>query len=254
MRTLAATVLWLLGGAALAGTAYWQFLNTPESTIWSLGLSAGLVVGCVAIVSITLGAALLAATGGWSRETLRRALRGVLACVPPLLLVLAAWWGATQAVAWLDRSSGQISAWFIATLGWSDVTGLFTTAGWLAAWVRWVGAPVAALVWWRSILTTSWRPTGGLVRRMLSPLRLGVATLAFAIFFWAPWTYLVPWRPSAVPTTAELPFVALKFGLSAVLGALGAAILVRTAALERSAPVEPPTAPHATTPPGPAPA
>ena len=44
MKRLAAVTVWILAGAALTGGVYWAFLNTPESTVGALLLSALLAV------------------------------------------------------------------------------------------------------------------------------------------------------------------------------------------------------------------
>jgi hypothetical protein len=150
---------------------------------------------------------------------------------PSLLLLGLIWWTVGAGVGWVERNQGPISAVFIARLGWSDVTILFTATEWAGAWLRWVAAPLIALVWLRQILTDHWRPGWPLVREGLSPLGLLVATVAFCLLVYLPWTYLVPWRPRWAPTgTLEPLFIAAKLGAVAVLAALGAAVTMQAAA------------------------
>jgi hypothetical protein len=231
-RTLALTTTWLLVAAAIIGAAYWGFLLTPESTIWSLGLSAVLLLVVVSLAATTVNAAVLAWRRGWSAQVIREAVLGIPGYLPPLLLVAAAWWVAGRGISWVDAHSGEISAWFIVQFGWSDVTWLFSAARWLGAWLRYVAVPLVALIWLRGILTSGWRPTGSLVRQALSPSRHLTAALVFAVLVWTPWTYLVAWRPVSMPLSIEMMFTASKLGMVALLTAIGVALIIRTAAIE----------------------
>ncbi len=236
MRTLGTTTLILLVAAALTGALYWGFLSTPESTAWMLGLSAVLAVASLSILASAVNAVLLAWTGrGLGAATWRQAVVRLPAGVPPALLIGAAWWLVLRGEAWTARYSGEISAWFIATLGWSDVRWLFGAVAWIGLWLRWVVAPFAALVWWRRILDGEWRPSGGVLRSALHPLGILTATVLMAALVYAPWVHLVPWRPSALtPGTLELVFVATKLGLVAVLAAVGWTLVARTAVTPRN--------------------
>ena len=240
MRTLVATTLWLLAGAAVAGGVFWAFLSTPESNIFTLALSAILLLALYFVVALTVNGAVLAwHRRGWSFGAFGSALWGVPAFVVPVLIVALAWLLAGGTEGWVERNQGPISAFFIARFGWSDVLWLFTAVEWAARWVRWILGPMIAMVWLRRALTESWRPGWPLVREGLSPLRLLVATAAFFVLAYLPWVYLVPWRPRWIPTDSiELAFVAVKLGLFAVLAATGVALMIRSAA-------------HTTAPPGP---
>jgi hypothetical protein len=231
-RTLAGTTFVMLAGATVTGAIYWGLLNTPESTVWMLALSVILAAVAAAVAALTIGVVLLAWSGqAWSRALAVRAARGLPACVPPVLLVALVWWLVLHGTAWVDAHSGEISAWFIARFGWSDVHWLFTTAAWIAWWLQWVVAPFVALVWWRSILVAGWRPTGALLPEALRPARVLVATALVLVLVWMPWTQLVPWRPRALaPGTMELVFVAAKLGVVALLSAIGWSLVARTAA------------------------
>ena len=231
-RTLAGTTAVMLGGAMVSGALYWGLLNTPESTVWMLALSVVLIAMFTVVTALTIGVVLLAWSGqAWSPALVVRAARGLPACVPPVLLVALAWWLVLLGTAWVDAHSGEISAWFIARFGWSDVQWLFATLAWVAWWLQWVLAPFAALVWWRSMLVGGWRPTGALVREALRPAGVLVATAIVLVLVWVPWTQLVPWRPRSVtPGSMELVFVAVKLGVVALLSAIGWSLVARTAA------------------------
>ena len=236
MGTLPATTLVLLGGALASAALYWGFLNTPESTAWMLALSAFLLFSALVVASIAIGTVLLAwHSGRVARPVVVGALRGLPACVLPALLLIAVWGLVLRGDAWVSTYSGEISAWFIARLDWSDVSWLFRALDWVSLWLRWVVAPFIALVWWRSILVRGWKPTGALVRESLHPLGVLVATVIVGALVWAPWTQLAPWRPRGVtPGTIELVFVGVKLGLVAVLSALGWSLVARTAATRRT--------------------
>ena len=231
-RMLAATTVIALAGATVTAALYWGFLNTPESTVWMLALSGVLALAAAAVAAFTIGVVLLAWSGErLSRPLAMRSLRGLAAGIPPALTVALVWWLTLRATAWVDASSGEIGAWFIARFGWSDVSWLFRAIEWIAWWLRWAGAPFVALVWWRSILLRGWRPSGVLVREALRPAGVVIATLLVLVLVWLPWTQLVPWRPRGLtPGTAELAFVGAKLGLVALLSAVGWSLVARTAA------------------------
>jgi hypothetical protein len=237
IRTLAATTVAVLLGAAAVAALYWSFLNTPESTLAALSLSALLAVAAVALAAITVNVLLLAWTEGQlSPRLIRRAVRQAAAGVLPLLFVAAVWWIVLRAEGWLQLHVGEISAWFIAQFGWADVTWLFRAAAWAGQWLRWVVAPFAALVWWRQILGGAWRPSRAALRDALHPLHVLTATAIVLALVWAPWTQVVPWRPQAIaPGTSELLFVGAKLAVVVVLGALASTLLARTASTARPA-------------------
>jgi hypothetical protein len=59
-----------------------------------------------------------------------------------------------------------------------------------------------------------------------------VSTLLFAVFVAAPWLYLTPWRPEGLPATSiELAFVIAKLAVTALLMAIGIALIIRQATL-----------------------
>ena len=219
MTRLTEVTAWILAWGALTGGAYWAFLNTPESTMWTLLLSAALAIVSLALLAITVNGAIAGWSSGVSRATLRRALARIPAMVPAAVIVVIAWWLVSRVTGWVSAHSGEISAWFIARLGWSDVSRLFTAISWIGWWIRWVAAPMAAL----TLLA-------GAIRRSSSPLRLAVATFWFLLLVAAPWAYLAPWRPAALPPTSVEPvFIALKLAATALLMATGLALVTREA-------------------------
>ncbi len=231
MRLVSVT-LWILAGAALTGGAYWSFLITPESTVGALAASSLLFITAAFLAAITLSGAITGWRDGLSTRHLRTAITGVPAAIPAALVVFAIWWLVGSATDRVTIYSGQINAWFIASLGWDDVSWLFTGTTWLAAWLKWVVATMLALSLMASVLVEGWRTLTGMhwVTRALAPLSLGIATIAFGVLIAAPWTYLTPWRPEGLPATSiELAFIIAKLSVMALLMASGLALIVRQA-------------------------
>jgi len=232
---LGLVTLWILLGAALTGGAYWTFLITPESTIWSLAASALLLASAAFLLALTLSGAIAGWRHGITIRHARTALRGVPAFVPAALIVGVVWWLVGNATNRVTMASGPINAWFIARFGWDDVSWLFTGINWLAAWLTWLVAPSLALALMSGIIAAGWRT---LTRRWwiayaLSPVRLGLATVLVAALVAAPWMYLVPWRPEGLPDTSlQLAFIIGKLTLSAVLMAVGVALVIRLLAAD----------------------
>lgn len=229
---LAAVTLWVLAGAALAGGAYWAFLVTPESTVGSLAVSVALLLAALFLAAITVSGAIAGWRQGISSSHLRAAVAGVPAIIPAGLIIVLIWWlvgGFTDRV---TIYSGQINAWFIAKLGWANVSWLFTGIGWVALWLKWVVASMLAVSMMASFMVSGWRAFGATswLTRAVSPGRLGAATLLFVVLVAAPWIYLAPWRPSGLPATSvELMFIIAKLSVTALLMAIGFALIIRQA-------------------------
>lgn len=217
---LAIITAWLLVGSALTAGVYWALLNTPESTILALITSAVLLIAALVSMGVTVNGAILMWSNGPSRSTLRRALWRAPAVVPAVLIVVAVWWLVSHAETWVALRNGQISAWFIARLGWADVSWLFTGIRYGAMWMRWVIAALLA-VWLMATLVHG-------CKFRLSVTRVALASLWFAVLIALPWAYLVPWRPAWLPpTSAELAFSIVKLSIAATLLAAGAALVIR---------------------------
>ncbi|MEO8678595.1 MAG: hypothetical protein ABI665_06095 [Vicinamibacterales bacterium] len=235
-RFIGAT-LWILVGGALAGGVYWGFLNTPESSVGSLVLSAVLVLLALAVAGVTLNGAIGAWSGQPALAVGRRALAHAAGIIPALVIVLLIWWIAGYATGRVGLYSGEISAWFIARFGREDISVLFTTISWLTSWLRWVVAPLLALSLMASIgaagWASAWRATW--LRAALSPGRLVLSTLWFSALVAAPWVYLAPWRPRGLPATSvEIAFIAAKLLVTAVLMAMGLALMIREVARKQA--------------------
>ncbi len=227
MRGLLVSSVWTLAGAAVAAALFWGFLNTPESTVFTLALSAVLVLAMYAVLAATVAGALTGWQDGWRALPMAAAARGVVTCLPAVVVVLAMWWVVGQWLSWLTAHSGEISAWFIATLNWADVQPLLRGVEGASQWLRWVVVPFAALVWLGDALAGNWRPS----RRSASPVRLALVTAIAAATVWAPLTYLIYWKPPGLPPTwVEPVFAVAKFAAMAFLGAMGWSLITRLAA------------------------
>jgi len=242
MRPLVISVAWILGGSAVAAALYWAFLNTPESTVFMLGLSAMLALTLFAVAGATVGGALAGWGAGWPRLVPGRLVRSTVAFVPALLVSAIVWLAIGRALGWLTAHSGEISAWFIATLGWSDVRPLLSAARLLGDWLRGVAAPFAALVCVGAAIGGAGRPFTpyAWLPRARLPLRLLLVTAVVALTLWAPYTYGLYWMPRDLPPTWVEPAAALvKFGIIALGGALGLSLIARLAARLPSGPSAP---------------
>jgi hypothetical protein len=239
---LALATIWILAGSALTAGVYWAFLITPESTIWMLMVSAALALVALALVGLTASGAIAMWWHGASAASLRRAATSIPGVVPAALVVLLVWWLANRAETWVAMRSGQINAWFIARFGWDDMSWLFATIGYVADWFRWVFAALLALslmagfvaIGWRALAQAAW------FRRALRPRAIAAATLWFGALIALPWIYLVPWRPASLPPTSiEFAFIVAKLSISAILIAIGAALMIYEASRLPASPTTP---------------
>jgi hypothetical protein len=230
---LAAATLWILIGGALSAGAYWAFLNTPESTVWTLIASAVVTVVFLGLLGATITGALAVWVNGLARASITSAVRPIPSIVPAFAIAAMMWWLFARIDTWVAMRSGQISAWFIAQLGWADVSWLFTAIRYIGLWFRWIVAALLAVSMMSGIMTIGLRALTqpAWLRRALRPRALVLATVWFVTFIAAPWSYLVPWRPAQLPATSvELFFIIAKLSLSAILFAIGAALIIREAA------------------------
>jgi len=232
-RLLRAT-LWLMGGSGATFAAYWAFLNTPESSAPMLALSAALALLAFGLAGITVNGVLLAWATRGSPGSLGRAIRGLSGFAIATSLVVALWWAVSSAVSAVDARHGEISAWFIARMGWADVRWLFAATAWIGIWLRAIVAPLISLSFLSALIGAE-RQAGDAaraVRRALSPLRLVRATCWGALLVAVPWVYLAPWRPRSLPASSIEPaFVAVKLIVVALVMATGAALVAREASL-----------------------
>jgi hypothetical protein len=241
MRLVIVTA-WILLGAALAGGAYWGFLNTPESTAVALIVSALLVVLTMVLVAITINGAISLWVHGPSAAALRRSLTRVAAVVPALIIVAVFWWIAASIDTWVALRSGEINAWFIARFGWDDMSWLFTGIRYFTMWLRWVAGPLLAVSLMGGLAALGWRAGARphWLRRGMRLRTLAVATLWFVVLIVLPWIYLVPWRPDWLPPSGtELAFIVGKLALAAMVMAAGVALMIYEATRAPLTPIDP---------------
>lgn len=245
IRGLVSTVLWLLACAAAGGSLFWALVNTPDSNALMLVVSLLLVIGLVAVgAAAASGAVLLTRNNGWWRGLIGGTVRGLPWFLAALVPVLVLVWLSRAAEAWMTAHSGEISAWFIAQFGWADVSWLFTTVHVLLAWVAWVAAPWLGLTLFSAGVTPARQTSiaASWIARARRWKSLALATLWFCLLLALPW-HLALWRPTGVPPTwIEPSLAALRLGIVLVLMAIGVALIVRAAAIDRApeatAPVE----------------
>jgi hypothetical protein len=227
-------------GCALTATVYWAFLITPESTIWALVMQAMLVIAAVGLAGLTATGAIAMWWHGATITGVKRALESVHGVIPAAVIVWVTWWLAHRVEVWITMRSGPINAWFIARFGWDDMSWLFAAIGLAADWFRWVIAALLALSLMAGFVAIGWRALGqsAWLRRALRPRAIAAATLWFGALIALPWTYLVPWRPAFLPpTSVELAFIVAKLSVSAILFAIGAALVTYEASRVPPAPV-----------------
>jgi len=239
---LALATLWILVGSAVTAGVYWLFLLTPESTVWTLMASAVLAVAALTMAGLTASGAIAMWWYGPSKAGIRRALQATAGAIPAALIVWVLGWMATRAEAWVTIRNGQISAWFISQFGWADVSWLFTGMHYAAEWLRWVVAAMLAWSLLAGLVAVGWSALGDVawLRRALRPRALVIATFWFVILIALPWMYLVPWRPKQIPASAmEFVFIVTKLSVSAIVFAVGVALMAREASQSPAAPPDP---------------
>lgn len=232
MRFLFAT-LWVLIGCVINGALYWVFLNTPESTVWTLTASAVLGLVITIFDGLTVTGAMTILANGVTRASMMRAVRAVPSIIPASIIVLSIWWLTLRAEDWVVMREGQINAWFIARFGWADVTWIYRAVHYVALWVRWIVALMLALSLIAGFVSVGARAMAQLawLRRALHPRALLLSSLYFIVLIALPWKYIVPWRPAGLPPTSiEFVFIAAKLSIVAIMFAVAVVLMIREAA------------------------
>lgn len=233
---LALVTAWLaVGHGAIAGL-YWSLLQVPESNVWMLALSLGIVILTVYVAAVVE----IGGSAAWTGESTRRAMATAVSAarrvLTPLAFVLGAlvfaaiWWAVTRAAAWLDAHGGEIDAWLMVTFGWARTEPLFTATQWLLVFLRAIVGPTLGLALAFAVarlgLRDAWRTRW--LRAGLSPRQLALVTLWMLAFVALPWRAVV-WRPRGLPPTwMEAMFVTVKLAAMFLLANIGWALVIRT--------------------------
>lgn len=238
IRKAVAVLAWLVAGhLALAGL-FWGLVNTPESNVMMLALSAFLVLALLAVAGIvegTAGAWLL--PGRTFRDALKDGVRALPAFLLALMVLAIAWWIGGRIDAWHAAHHGEIDAWFIAkfnapTAQWPhrvidavafivrDIVGVSLAVALLFAGLEGGLGAVARLKW---------------IGAGLSRDQVMLVAIAMTLFVALPWRFAT-WRPNDLPLTWVQPaFAAVKLTLIAVAMTVGWGICLLAGARNASA-------------------
>jgi hypothetical protein len=228
-RRLPLVALWIAAGYGVAAGLFWGLLQVPESSVWTLGLSASIVLAiCVALLWVS-GGVLLA----WHPQItpIRAFVSGLsasLAVVSSVLLFGAIWWLTHAALTWHAAHAGEIDAVIIARTGASNTAWLHRTIVWTIWILRWGPGFTLALSLGAAIAAggTAAIGAGGWIRAGVHPKRWTVILALAALCFMLPWRF-VYWRPAHLSLPMEPWFVGAKLGAMVLLAAVAWALMIR---------------------------
>jgi hypothetical protein len=231
MRRLPIITLWIIGGYGLAALLFWALLQVPESSAWTLALSAGVASAIVVVALWVTGGILLA----WHPEIgpLRAFASGLgrgLAVTAGALLFAAIWELTSAALAWHAAHAGEIDASIIARTGNPNTAWLHRTVIWTIWIIRWgPGLTLSlSLAGWMAARGASSLGSADWIRAAFHPKRWSVVLALAALFVMLPW-HFVYWRPAHLNVAMEPWFVGAKLGLLMLIGAVAWALMIRVA-------------------------
>ncbi len=225
---------WLVVGHAILGLLYWLLLQIPESNVFMLAGSVAVVI----VMVLWAGAVEATALAAWAPgiplvQAGGAGLRRAIWIVPPALVFLLLWYATGHVSAWLDAHSSEAAAWFIATRGWTDVSWLHTTLGWIVWFLRYgCGVSLAAALMAGLVTKGAGTLAGAAwLKRAFHWRTLLLTTAVLFVCVWLPWRYVVNWRPESLPLSWVQPaFAAVKLGVVFVVMNAAWAYILRRAA------------------------
>lgn len=226
----AAIAAWLAIGGAVVFGFWWLFLNTSEADVFRLILSSFYLFLAVVTAAIVVNTAMMLAAGGGFAPSARVAIRRVHWFLIGALLV-AATASATGALdALVVQRYGEISAWLIATLDWTETEPLFALQRYSSVWIRWVFVPVGACALVAALVRgLGARAAMKAITRAWRWKTLLVVTAAFVLLMAWPWRAAFWVSQPIGPAWTEPAMAALRLLVIAAAASLGAAVFVMAA-------------------------
>jgi hypothetical protein len=226
LRT-AAIAAWLAIGGTLVFGFWWLFLNTSEADVFRLILSGLYLLLAAFTAGIVVNTAMMLAAGGGFVLSARVAIRRLHWFLIGGAAVAAGAWATGAADALVLRRYGEINAWFISEMGWTETGPLFDLLRYLSVWLRWVIVPLAAC----AAISAAVRGLGARValRAVTRAWRwkpMLIATVAFVVLIAWPWRAAFWVSQPIGPAWTEPMVAALRLSLIAAAASLGAAIFV----------------------------
>jgi hypothetical protein len=229
-RRLLLVASWLLAGHLLWLGLFWLLLQVPESTVFTLVVSAILTV-----LLIVIGGAVHAGASAWwhgdpaAGHPLLRGARRPHAGLLGAALFGVVWWATAWLLAWHDGAAGQIDALYIARTGRADTRWIHSGMFWAVMFVRWSLGLTMAVCLLAAVVIDGVRAAGGggWLRAALSPRQWLAVTFWLVLLVAIPW-HLVSWRPQRLSVAAEPWFVSGKLALVALAMSAGWALVLRT--------------------------
>jgi hypothetical protein len=226
---LALVVLWITGGYGVAAALFWGLLQVPESSVWTLALSASLIIAIFVALLWVTGGILLA----WHPQItpVRAFVSGLSvsrAVAAGALFFGAIWWATLAALTWHAAHAGEIDAVIIARTGASNTAWLHRTIVWTIWILRWgPGFTLAlSLAAWIAARGTAAIGAAAWIRAGCHPKRWTVVLALTALCVMLPWR-LVYWRPPHLNLSTEPWFVGAKLGGMMLLAAVAWASMIR---------------------------